>query len=78
MERMASYGFLANRCRVVKLDQCRRLIDAASDPSPATAVAESAPGRCPDCKRGRMVCILVLKPWQREEILRLRDVLDSS
>ena len=76
--RVRHYGFLANRCRVAKLDQCRRLIGAAPSPSPTTAVAESEPGRCPDCKRGRMVCILVLKPWQREEILRLREVLDSS
>lgn len=55
--RIRHFGFLANRCRRQKLARCRQLL-AAEQPEPASTPSETAPA-CPECRRGRMVCVLV-------------------
>jgi hypothetical protein len=66
--RIRYYGFLANRDRQQRLDQCRRLLGA---PSPTTQPAEAvrtpaedalcpSPATCPNCKRPSLVIIDVL------------------
>jgi hypothetical protein len=71
-QRIRYYGFLANRYRKTKLEQCRRLLGmpTPSDPSPPTAEKdyheryEELTGvslhQCPQCKQGRMVTIEIL------------------
>ena len=79
--RVRHYGFLANRCRKAKLQLCRRLIPAPAELAPNDRSSEPAvsdSGRCPDCHKGRMVCVLVFKPWQRAALLAFRQALDSS
>jgi hypothetical protein len=63
--RVRYYGFLANRCRRAKLAVCRRLLaeaDASDVADSGTDATRDPPMRCPACRRGRMACILVLRP----------------
>lgn len=62
--RIRHYGWLANRHREEKLQQCRQLLQAEAlqgpidqaEQSPAEAVASTAPWeRCPACAHGRMI-----------------------
>jgi Putative transposase/Transposase zinc-binding domain len=66
------YGFLANRFRSVRREQCRRLLNvptpqiAATDREPrdysADGDRESPLGRCPHCQEGRLRIVLRLAP----------------
>ena len=65
--RIRTYGFLANRHRAAKLAQCRWAIaqtetKAGDEPLPdiGSAAANDKLGQCPACRRGRMICVLVL------------------
>ncbi|MGH8523094.1 MAG: IS91 family transposase [Gammaproteobacteria bacterium] len=71
-QRIRYYGFLGNRYRQEKLDQCRRLLGmqipdphAASPPEPDYRDRyEDLTGcslrQCPQCQRGRMVLVAIL------------------
>jgi hypothetical protein len=60
--RIRQFGFLANRVRKEKLEQCRALL-ATSQPRPPSDCQERAnanledPHRCPICKLGRLIVI---------------------
>jgi hypothetical protein len=72
-QRIRHYGLLANRTRGVKLERCRQLLNVEA---PTSAVAEDAEDyrdryerltgvslwTCPQCSRGRMICIEALLP----------------
>jgi hypothetical protein len=70
-QRIRYYGFLGNRCRKQKLDQCRRLL-GMPNPADATNTAEKdyrdryeqltgiSLRQCPECKQGCMVMIEIL------------------
>jgi hypothetical protein len=69
-QRIRYYGFLGNRYRQQKLDQCRRLLGML-DQSPAAPVDQDYRDRyedltgasllqCPQCQRGRMVPVALL------------------
>lgn len=75
--RIRHYGFLANRYRKQKLEQCRRLLDVrivdvdvdstddgTSDREPPDNPQErqERTTRCPACKHGQMIQIFTLKP----------------
>ncbi len=79
--RVRHYGFLANRCRHAKLDRCRQLLAAAA-PSPPPALPEPTsdpePPRCPECRRGRMSCILVFAPGDGNALATFLPRQDSS
>lgn len=77
--RIRHYGFLANRYRKQKLEQCRRLLDVrivdvdvdstddgTSDREPPDNPQEKQERttRCPACKHGQMIQIFTLKPGQ--------------
>jgi hypothetical protein len=80
--RVRHYGFLANRSRQAKLDRCRQLL-AVSSPSDSTPPAEMGPmddpslPRCPECKHGRMTCVLVFAPGD-EALFRIGLREDTS
>jgi Putative transposase/Transposase zinc-binding domain len=76
LHRIRYYGFLSNRYRQEKLQQCRQLLGMAS--SEETIPAEKAPEdyrdryealtgsslwECPACHRGRMIVIRVIEPF---------------
>jgi len=71
-QRIRYYGFLGNRCRQEKLDQCHRLLGMPM-PDPHTAappeqdyrdryedLTGSSLRQCPQCQRGRMVLVAIL------------------
>ena len=64
--RIRHFGFLANRCRAVRLAEIRTAIDVAQQPPEATADAESpAPFDdypCPLCRQGRLRVTAFLAP----------------
>jgi predicted Zn-ribbon and HTH transcriptional regulator len=71
LQRIRYYGFLANRYRKKKLDQCRRLLGMALPAEPTSHAEkdyrdryEELTGdslhRCPQCKQGRMLVIEIL------------------
>lgn len=68
--RIRYYGFLANRSRQERLDQCRSLLGVASQPTPKTdemALPEqgsdpsSVRNRCPVCERGNLIIINIVR-----------------
>ncbi len=71
-QRIRYYGFLGNRYRQQKLDQCRRLLGMpVPEPPPAAPVEtdyrdriENLTGvslrQCPQCQRGRMMAVALL------------------
>jgi hypothetical protein len=68
-KRIRHYGFLANRCRRVKLSLCRRLLhndgcddSALPNPNEIVSSAEQPQDRCPLCHDGRMTVVEVIGP----------------
>jgi Putative transposase/Transposase zinc-binding domain len=72
-QRIRHYGLLANRTREDKLSRCRQLLNVpAPDPVPADdeedyrdryqRLTGISLWDCPQCKRGRMVCVETLLP----------------
>ena len=65
-QRIRHAGFLANRCRKKNLALCRQLLrvepPALRDDTDATP--REAATRCPQCKEGVLVCILVFRPGE--------------
>jgi hypothetical protein len=71
-QRIRYYGFLGNRYRQQKLDQCRRLLGMPMPDQPPAATVESdyrdryedltgaSLRQCPECLRGRMIPIALL------------------
>ena len=76
--RIRHYGFLANRCRHAKLDRCRQLLAAAPSPSPLDRTDGTEPLQCPQCRRGRMACILVFAAGDATADFASKLQLDSS
>lgn len=63
--RIRHYGLLANRIRATSLARCRTLLAveaAVPQPTVSAVAAAEEPLRCPECRRGRMRCVLVLRP----------------
>jgi putative transposase/transposase-like zinc-binding protein len=73
-QRIRQYGFLAGRCRAVKLTRCRELLDVPiPDEAPGAvkgwreryeAITGESLDCCPACRRGRMVPVSILAPGQ--------------
>ena len=72
-QRIRHYGLLANRTREDKLQRCRQLLNSPAPAAAATEEAEDYRDRyerltgvslwdCPQCSRGRMICIETLLP----------------
>jgi len=70
-QRIRYYGFLGNRYRKEKLDQCRRLLGMPPPPEPANPTERDYRDRyeeltgdslhqCPQCKQGRMLVVEIL------------------
>jgi hypothetical protein len=71
-QRIRYYGFLGNRYRQAKLEQCRRLLDMPESNQAHGATAEqdyrdryedltgTSLRQCPQCQRGRMVLVAML------------------
>jgi hypothetical protein len=72
LQRIRYYGFLGNRYRQEKLDQCRHLL-GMQKPAPHTAAPPEQDYRdryedltgcslrqCPQCQRGRMLLVTIL------------------
>ena len=71
LQRIRYYGFLGNRYRKQKLDQCRRLLGMPSPAKPANSTEKDYRDRyeeltgdslhqCPQCKQGRMLVVEIL------------------
>ncbi len=76
--RIRHYGFLANRHRRVKLDRCRQLLASVPPLSPVDGTENTQPLQCPQCRRGRMACILVFASGDALVGSGLELRLDSS
>lgn len=73
-QRIRYYGFLANRYRQQRLDQCRRLLSMPAPNQNTVApverdyrdryedLAKCSLRQCPQCQRGRMLSIAILSP----------------
>ena len=70
-QRIRYYGFLGNRYRKQKLEQCRRLLGMPSRADPTNTAEKEYQDRyeeltgislrqCPECKQGRMVMVEIL------------------
>ena len=70
-QRIRYYGFLGNRYRTERLEQCRRLLGMPNRPDPKNTAEkdyrdhyEELTGislhQCPECKQGRMVMVEIL------------------
>ena len=70
-QRIRYYGFLGNRYRKQKLDQCRRLLGMPNRADPTNTAAKEYQDRfeeltgislrqCPECRQGRMLMVEVL------------------
>ena len=77
--RIRQFGFLANRVRRKKLEQCRALLGAPSAPPPSALaeVRDKKPDEklCPVCRTGHM--ILIRLPYT-ERLAVLPIQIDSS
>jgi len=74
-QRIRYYGFLGNRYRQAKLDQCRRLLGMQKSDQHNVSPAEqdyrnryedltgTSLRECPQCQRGRMVLVALLPKW---------------
>jgi hypothetical protein len=83
-QRIRYYGFLGNRNRQQKLDQCRRLLGMPVPDQPPAAPVEpdyrdryedltgTSLRQCPQCQRGRMVTVALL-PRSPSSCTRLMD-----
>ena len=76
LQRVRTFGFLANRCVTAKLALCRQLLEVSPPESIQSPAAESPPEappqppRCPHCERGVLELV--------EEFCRRVPILDSS
>jgi hypothetical protein len=76
LQRVRTFGFLANRCAAAKLALCRRLLAVlvpdTSLPAEAESLAEvpHQPPRCPQCERGVLELVA--------ELCRRIPIFDSS
>ncbi len=66
MVRIRQFGFLANRVRQPKLEQCRTLLAVRPPPTPIGSDSSADPNlpdayACPICKRGRLIVIELLR-----------------
>jgi len=70
-QRIRYYGFLGNRYRKQKLDQCRRLLGMPNGTEPTNTAEKDYQDRyeeltgvslrqCPECKQGRMMMVQIL------------------
>ena len=70
-QRIRYYGFLGNRYRKQKLDQCRRLLGMPTPAEPTSPTEKDYQDRyqaltgeslyqCPQCKQGRMLVVEIL------------------
>ena len=59
--RIRHYGFLANRCREQRVALCRRFLQAGAASTEESKPRERAT-RCPRCRRGTLICILLFRP----------------
>jgi Putative transposase/Transposase zinc-binding domain len=84
--RIRYYGFLGNRYRQEKLEQCRQLLGMIRETTPDhstpadyrdryEALTGSSLWECPACHRGRMVVVGVIDPYPRPTC---PAVMDSS
>lgn len=88
LQRIRYYGFLGNRYRQEKLDQCRQLLGMQAAPEPPAASTVEADKdyldryedltgaslrKCPQCQSGRMVRVLTLLPTGKQPV-----TVDSS
>jgi hypothetical protein len=85
-QRIRYYGFLGNRYRQQKLDQCRRLLGMPMSEQPPVAPVEpdyrdryenltgASLRQCPQCQRGRMISVALLPRSPRS----CTGVMDSS
>jgi hypothetical protein len=83
-QRIRYYGFLGNRYRQQKLDQCRRLLGMQMPDQPPAAPVEldyrdryddltgASLRQCPQCQRGRMVPVALL-PRSSRSCTRFMD-----
>jgi len=75
--RIRHYGFLANRFREASLELCRKLLgvthpplesdEAAQEPSGDEDLGRKAEKLCPVCRKGQMVLVRELKPFETYE-----------
>jgi hypothetical protein len=84
-QRIRYYGFLGNRYRKEKLDQCRRLLGMQMPDPHATSLPEQdyrdryedLTGRslrqCPRCQRGRMVLVAILPKSPSHSPIRINS-----
>jgi hypothetical protein len=85
-QRIRYYGFLGNRYRKEKLQQCRRLLGMPAPAIPATEPPaekdykdryEELTGRslhqCPQCGRGRMLVVKILAPTLCKSVPHISD-----
>ncbi len=73
-QRIRQYGFLAGRCRAIKLGRCRQLLKVPEAVEPFVVLTnwrdryEEITGesldRCPECGQGRMLLVSILSPGQ--------------
>lgn len=74
-QRIRHYGLLANRTRKIILQRCRELLDAPAPVADPQAISGNEDYRsqylrltgislrdCPECTRGRMVCVETFLP----------------
>ena len=70
-QRIRYYGFLGNRYRKQKLDQCRRLLGMSNRTEPTNTAKKDYQDRheeltgislrqCPECKQGHMMMVQIL------------------
>ncbi|MCP3995440.1 MAG: IS91 family transposase [bacterium] len=67
--RIRHYGFLANRHRKKKIELCRELVTVRKPLATQPFIDEPQTPRdqalqCPQCSRGRLICILTFKPGE--------------
>ena len=76
--RIRHYGFLGNRCRRAKVERCRELINApTSHPSDAIARVDAILP-CPECGRGKMVFVRIVRSLTGLAVAGSRPIEDTS
>ena len=82
-QRIRYYGFLGNRYRRKRLEQCRRLLGMPTPADPPTEkdyrdryeeLTADSLHQCPQCKQGRMLVVEILPPSPRKSA----PLFDSS
>lgn len=73
--RVRHYGFLANRCRRVRLGQIRKALENPStenDSACAPVMTTAVPAPCPQCQRTTLRCIAIFAPRTVSDSGRMR------